>query len=173
MLPVKLLGLDEFSVRLTAALFGIGTVIGIFFLGRALFHPWVGLWSALFLALCPWHMHFSRIAFELISFPFLFVIGCTLLVRFTQGRRTLPAALFFFCLCIYAYAIAPLFVPLFLIGFALLYLPSLWRHWRQTLLAVAVLAATLAPAAWFFSHQQGTGTRYFRQTSFLDPNQPW
>ena len=63
-LPVKLLGLSEFSVRLTSALFGIGTVAAMFLLGRALFTPWVGFWSALFLAVCPWHLHFSRIAFE-------------------------------------------------------------------------------------------------------------
>ena len=92
-LPVKLLGLSAFSVRLTSALFGIATVAAMFFLGRALFGPWVGFWAALFLALCPWHLHFSRIAFELIALPFLFVSGCVFLVRFTQGRRTLPAAL--------------------------------------------------------------------------------
>jgi hypothetical protein len=27
-----------------------------------------------------------------LAFPFLFVSGCVFLVRFTQGRRTLPAA---------------------------------------------------------------------------------
>ncbi len=173
MVPVKLLGLDEFSVRLTAAMFGTGTVLVIFWLGRALFGPWVGLWAALFLALCPWHLHFSRIAFELISFPFLFVSGCVLLVRFAQGCRTLPAALFFFALCVYSYAIAALFVPLFLLGFGVLYLPTLLRRWRQTLLALLLVAATLAPAAAFFTSQTGTGTQYFRRTTFVDVNQPW
>src|SRR5512139_26988 len=165
-IPIKLLGLDEFSLRLTSALFGIGTVIGIFFLGRALFTPWVGLFAALFLAVCPWHLHFSRIAFELISFPFLFVIGLTLLVRFTEGRRTLPAAMFCFSLCLYAYAIAAVFVPLFLIGFSLLYLPTLLRRWRQTLLAALVVLATIAPAAIFYL-QHREATMYFRNTTGL------
>jgi 4-amino-4-deoxy-L-arabinose transferase-like glycosyltransferase len=172
-LPIKLLGLSEFSVRLTAALFGIGTVAGVFFLGRALFTPWVGFWAALFLALCPWHLHFSRIAFELIAFPFLFVVGAVLLVRFTQGRRTLPAALGFFASCIYAYAPAAFFVPAFLLGFGLLYVVDLLRHWRQFLLALVVTAAVLAPAGWFFTHQTGTGTQYFRRTTFIDVQQGW
>ena len=71
----------------------------------------------------PWHLHFSRIAFELIAFPFSFVTGCALLVRFTQGRRTLPAALACSRSCVYAYAPAAMFVPAFLLGFGVLYSP--------------------------------------------------
>jgi len=170
-IPVKLLGLDEFSIRLTSALFGIGTVIGIFFLGRALFNPWVGLFSALFLALCPWHLHFSRIAFELISFPFLFVIGATFLVRYTQGQRRLGRAMFFFGLCVYAYQIANLFIPLFLLGFGILYLPDLLRRWRESLLAFLVLVATLAPAGVFHYRHQQLSTQYFHNTTNLRPGE--
>ena len=165
-LPVRLLGLDEFSTRLPAALFGVGGVIGIFTLGRALFSPWVGLFAAILLTVAPWDLHFSRIAFELISFPFLFLIGATLLVRFTQGRRTLPAALFFCALCVYAYAIATVFVPLFLIGFGLLYLPTLLRRWRETLLGVIVAVASVAPVG-FFYHYHPQGTQYFQNTTML------
>ncbi len=170
-IPVKIFGLSEFSVRLTSALFGVGTVIGIFFLGRALFGPWVGLFAAVFLTVCPWHLHFSRIAFELISFPFLFVIGCTFLVRFTQGRHTLPAAMFFIGMCVYAYQIANLFVPLFLLGFWVLYLPTLWRRWRESLLGLAALVATVAPAGVFLYMHRQLSTMYFRHTTNLDTNE--
>jgi 4-amino-4-deoxy-L-arabinose transferase-like glycosyltransferase len=169
--PISIFGLDEFSVRLTSAIYGIATVLGIFFLGRALFTPAVGLLAAAFLAVCPWHLHFSRIAFELISFAFLFVAGLTFLVRFTQGRRTLAAGLLLLGACIYAYAIAYLFVPLFLLGFGLLYLPLLLRRWRETALAMLVLLATVAPAATFLHQNQMTGTRYFRATTNLRPEQ--
>jgi 4-amino-4-deoxy-L-arabinose transferase-like glycosyltransferase len=166
-LPVKLLGLDEFSVRLTSAVFGVGTVIGIFFLGRALFSGWVGLFAAILLAVCPWHLHFSRIAFELISFPFLFVIGMTFLVHFTQGRRTLAAAMVFFALCFYAYQPANLFVPLFLVGFMLLYLPLLLRRWGESVVALAVVLATAAPAAIFHYTHQPQSTQYFRGMTWV------
>ena len=166
-LPVRLFGLDEFTTRLPAALYGVGTVIALFFLGRALFNPWVGLFAAILLAVCPWHLHFSRIAFELISFPFLFVTGLVFLVRYTQGRRTLAAGLFFCSSCIYAYAVAYLFVPLFLTGFGLLYLPTMVRRWRETILALLVLGATVSPAALFLYRHQQTGTQYFRNTTNL------
>jgi 4-amino-4-deoxy-L-arabinose transferase-like glycosyltransferase len=172
-IPITLFGLDEFSVRLTAALFGFGTVLAMYFLGRALFDRRVGLLAALFLAVCPWHLHFSRIAFELISFPFLFVVGFALLVRFVRGGRTLPAALLFFSLCVYAYAIANLFVPLFLLGFALLHAGQLLSRMRETLLALAVVVATLAPAVIFLGQHQTSGTLYFRRTTFLDASQDW
>ena len=172
-IPIAALGLDEFSLRLTSAAFGVGTVLAVFFLCRALFSTGVGLLAALALAICPWHLQFSRIGFELISFPLLFTIGVTLLVRFTQGRRTLPAAFFFFGTCPYAYAIANLFVPLFLAGFGLLYLDRLWRHWRQTLLAVVVILATVAPMLRFdLAHRDQAG-QYFHNTTFIEPGMGW
>jgi 4-amino-4-deoxy-L-arabinose transferase-like glycosyltransferase len=167
-IPIKLFGLDEFTTRLPAALFGVGGVIAIFYLGRALFNPWVGLFAALLLTVAPWHLHFSRIAFELISFPFLFLIGFTLVVRFTQGRRTLVPAMVFFGLCVYAYAIATVFVPLFLIGFGVLYLPTLLRRWLETVLAVAVALAMVTPAGIFYRHHP-QGTQYFQNTTMLRP----
>ena len=172
MLPIKLFGLSEMSVRLTAAAFGVATVAAMFFLGRALLGPWVGLWAALLLAIAPWHLHFSRIAFELISFPLLFAIGLTLLVRFTQGRRTLAAAFFFMGACLYAYAIAKLFVPLFLLGFGVLYLPTVWRRWRGWLVGFPVLLLTVAPAVAFDLAHQRRGMRYFDATTILRPGAP-
>ena len=172
-IPVALFGLNEFSVRLTAALFGIATVAALYFLARLLFGARVGLWAALFLAVCPWHIHFSRIAFELISFPCLFVAGFVQLARFTRGERTLPTAALLLCLCVYAYAIAGLFVPLFTLVFLLFYAGLVIRRWRQTLLAALVTAALLTPAVLFFLHDTRTGTQYFRYTTYLDPHADW
>lgn len=172
-IPVKLLGNTEFAVRLTSALFGTGTVIGLFFLGRTLLGPWLGLFAAFFLAIAPWHIHFSRIAFELIAFPFFFVLGLNFFIRFTQGKRTLPAAMFFFGLCFYAYAIANLFVPLFVIGATLLFLPTFFRRWGQSAVALLVLAATVAPVASFYYARLGsTGSQYFRNTTHIDSEAP-
>ncbi len=168
MLPIGLLGLDEFSLRLTSALFGLGTVGATYLLGRALLGPWVGLWAALLVAICPWHLHFSRIAFELISFPFLFVLGFYYLVAFAQGRRTLPLAFFLLGSCLYAYALAKVFIPLFLLGFGALFLPTVWRRWREWAIAVPVLLLAVAPVVVFdLTHRQGM--YYVYNTTVLRP----
>ena len=166
-LPIAIGGLNDFTTRLPSALYGIGTVIAMFFLGRALAGPWLGLAAAAILAVLPWHLHFSRIAFELITLPFFFIIGLTLLVRFTQGRRTLPAAMFFLGASLYTYVPAKLFVPLFVIGFTLLYLPELWRRRWESAIALGVLLVTVAPVAVFdVTHQRQSG-QYFRATSIF------
>jgi len=172
MVPIGILGLDEFSLRLTSALFGVATIFALFVLGRKLAGNAAGLAAAFLLAICPWHIHFSRIAFELISFPLLFIVGMCYLVRFARGGRTLALAFFFFGSCLYAYAVAKLFVPLFLIGFGLLYLPTVWRRFREWLLAVPVLLLTVTPVVVFDWVHRERGNAYFRNTSILVPGRP-
>jgi 4-amino-4-deoxy-L-arabinose transferase-like glycosyltransferase len=171
-LPIKLLGLSAFSVRLTAALFGIATVAAMFFLGRALLTPWAGFWAALFLALCPWHLHFSRIAFELVTMPFFVVLGVTDLVRFGQGRRTLARAALFFAIALYTYVPAQLFVPLLLAGFAFVYFPVLRARRREALIAAVVFAAIALPLLHFDLTHREQSSSYFRHASVLSRELP-
>jgi 4-amino-4-deoxy-L-arabinose transferase-like glycosyltransferase len=172
MLPMALLGPTELAVRLTAALYGFGTVLAMFFLGRALMGSMVGLLAALLLAVCPWHLHFSRIGFELIALPFFFTLALTCLVRWTQGRRTLPQAMVLFGICLYTYVPAKLIVPLFLAGFALLYWRPLLARRRETALAAGLLVLTAAPVVIFdLTHRKEAGS-YFSQTTLLARDEP-
>ena len=158
MLPMALLGPTELAVRLTAALYGFGTVLAMFFLGRALMGPLVGLIAALLLAVCPWHLHFSRIGFELITLPFFFILALTCLVRWTQGRRTLPQAMVLLGLCLYTYVPAKLFVPLFLAGFAAALLaPRCGRAGARAVLAAG--AAARSPSRRWRSSTCATASR--------------
>lgn len=169
---VKLFGLDEFSTRLPAAFYGVLSIGVVYLIGKELFHPWVGLFAAIFLALAPWHLHMSRIAFEMTPFAFLFGMAVWLLILYTKGRRTLPWAAFFCAACPYNYAISTVVVPLFLIGFALLYLPTLFRRWKETLLAVTVGLVIIAPLVVFY-HRNPQGTLYLQRTTAFSWNAPW
>ena len=93
-----------------------------FFIGRRLFTPVAGLAAAAALAVMPWHIHFSRIAFGLIGFTFWFGLGFYFLVRALGDdatRRDWTAAVAAFALCFYMYAVSQLLVPIF-VGAALL-----------------------------------------------------
>jgi 4-amino-4-deoxy-L-arabinose transferase-like glycosyltransferase len=171
-IPIGLFGLNEGSLRLTSAGFGLLTILALFFLGKALRSTSLGLWSAFFLAIAPWHIHFSRVAFELISFPALFIPSVVLLVRFVQGRRTLRWAFFLAGLCLYSYAIAKLFVPLFLAGYLLLHAKAFWRRRRETLWAVVVFSLTVLPVFAFDFQNRGRSQDYFRNTTILRPGRP-
>ena len=71
---IKLIDLNIIAVRLPSAIFGVLAVIGTYFLVKELFKKThlslrypasnVALLTSLLLALSPWHLQFSRIAFE-------------------------------------------------------------------------------------------------------------
>ncbi len=171
--PMALLGPSEFAVRLTSALYGSGTVAAMFFLGRAVMGVWVGLLAALFLAVAPWHLHFSRIAFELITFPFFFVLGVTALVRYTRGDRTLPRAMVLLGLSLYTYVPAKLFVPLFVTGFAAIFHRTLLRRWRESALALVLLGIVIAPVVTFDLRNMQRAGSYLEETTMLSRDAPW
>lgn len=58
---VKFIGLNEWAVRIPNAIFGVATVLLIYFLVKELFESEkTAIIAALFLAVSPWHLHFSR-----------------------------------------------------------------------------------------------------------------
>ncbi len=137
----RLFGPTVESLRLTSALIGIATV-ALFVLAC---EQWFGLQTAclagLLLAVCRWHVTFSRIGLRAILAP-LWIVLTVLAVRALVRRRSRPAA----ALCgatvalggytYQAYWIVPL--PLMLLG-----LVQVWRVPRRALRA----AARLAPMA--------------------------
>ncbi len=75
-------GLHEpWVIRFPAAIFGILTVLGIYFFGAELFGANVGLLSAFLLATNFWHINFSRIGFRAIMAPFFLVWALYFLIK--------------------------------------------------------------------------------------------
>jgi 4-amino-4-deoxy-L-arabinose transferase-like glycosyltransferase len=172
-LPIALFGLSEFSVRLTAALFGVLAVLGIGLLGRIAFGAAGGLIAALLLAVLPWHVHFSRIAFELIAFPAIFVLAFAALAAGVRGRpRWLLVAGPLFALCLYTYGPAKLFVPLVLLGAAVADARRLWAVRGHTAAALLLAALTAVPVVTFDLRHSDRSNQYFSRTTTLNAAQP-
>ena len=171
-LPIALFGLNEFSVRLTAACFGVLAVLGIGVLGRLAFGVAGGLIAALLLTVVPWHVHFSRIGFELIAFPAVFLLAFAALAAGVRGRpRYLVAAGPLFALCLYTYGPAKMFVPLFLLGAAVVYARRLWELRRFTAAALLLAALTAAPVIVFDVNHRDRSGQYFSRTTTLNATQ--
>jgi 4-amino-4-deoxy-L-arabinose transferase-like glycosyltransferase len=168
-----LLGLSVGSLRLTSAFFGVIAVLGVYLLGTVLFGSGVGILAALFLAICPWHLHFSRIAFELISLPACFLLGFAFLFRgLYGGGRSVIASAIFLGLTPYCYAVAQLFVPLMLLASLLLFPRELWRRRGLAMVGLLVLGAMLVPLIRFHGTDPQSMERV-RQLVILQPGRPW
>lgn len=95
MIPsVVIFGLSEFSVRLTMAILGTATVFLIFLFTREFFYKLplcskilLSLSAAFYLAISPWHIHFSRTGFEFTTLPFFLTLSLFFLFRFLRQEE--------------------------------------------------------------------------------------
>ncbi|EKD94534.1 MAG: Glycosyl transferase family 39 [uncultured bacterium] len=111
---VKMFGLSDFNIRATSAGIGVLTVIFIFFLAKELFDSnLAGLFSSLFLAVSPYHIHFSRGLWENNFALFFLTAG---VVMFYIGLRKyeylIPIGFTFFGLSFFSYHSAKVVVPI-------------------------------------------------------------
>lgn len=74
-LSIKAFGNHPSSLRLVSAIFGILTVLGLYFLTKQLFNWQIAAMSSYLMAISFWHVLFSRIGFRAIMAPFLLVWG--------------------------------------------------------------------------------------------------
>lgn len=142
---VAVFGLDIFAVRLPSALFGILTVLAVFFLVRELSkRNNLALISSFLLAISPWHIQFSRVAFETNIGVSLSVFAA---LFFLYGLRK-PMFLFGAALCLglgfYAYQSEKVFVPLFGLLLVILYFKQLLKINRFILTGVVVFGLLIS-----------------------------
>lgn len=111
-IAVKILGLSEFSTRLPAALFGIFNVVLLFFLGKIFFKSnLTGILAALFLAISPMGIQFSRFNHELNFVLFFFLLGLLLFYLSFQQRWLLILSFLSFGIDLLSYHPAKIIVP--------------------------------------------------------------
>lgn len=131
---IKIFGLNEFAVRLASLFYGTLAIVTIFFLAKEIFNKTIGLLSALFLAISPWHIHFSRVAFELISSTFWLPLAIFLLLKtvkikkFSWVRYLITIILFF--ISFFTYYPIKIIAPLIFIGVFVLFLEKT-KHWLK------------------------------------------
>lgn len=160
-----LLGLSVWSTRLPDALFGTAHVFFVYFLIRRFYGDRVGLLAAALLAVSPWHIHLSRLAFGIGMSTSLITLGLLLIARWIYGdpgRRGWGAAANFdlagaglaLGVALWSYHAMRVVVPLLLAGWILLDLRRLRSRVRMSggFLAIVALAGGfligIAPFVW-------------------------
>lgn len=140
---VGFLSPSNFSVRLPVALLGVFDLYLIYRLGKKLFSVKIGLLSALILAITPWHIHYSRAAFETTLLASLIGAG----ILFYLSKKYFPAFIFF-ALTFYTYSIANLFIPLLILLLLYFYRPEKIRLSTGVALKFLTVLLLLLPIAY-------------------------
>lgn len=168
---VALFGETEFAVRLPSAILGVGAVIMVFFLACELFpksHPAVPLLVAFLLAISPWHLQFTRTAYETGSLAFFTTGGLLFFLKGLTKARYFILAAMFWGLELYLYQAAKVFVPLFVVGTILIYL-SLARKRFVALIAFFFALGIFALPMVALSLNAAGQIRFLGTSIFQDP----
>lgn len=121
---IAIFGLNEFSTRLPSVLFGIGAVFLLYLMTKRLTKDeTIALFSSFFLAVSPWHITFSRGAWEAnISLTLTLAALLALLTYLNNTKKKyLILSAVLFALTLWAYQSAKLFSLLLIIGVVLVY----------------------------------------------------
>lgn len=109
---ISIFGLNVFSVRLPSAVFGILTVLAVFFLVKELFKKDnIALLSSLLLAISPWHIQFSRVAFEANVGVALNVFGILFFLKAFKKPQYLLLSAIMLGMSLHVYQSEKVFIP--------------------------------------------------------------
>lgn len=135
---IALFGLNEFSIRFPSALSGIGLVLVTYFLVKELFpttKPFnhLAIFSTFFVAISPWSVTLSRVAFESNLATFFNALGVLFFVcALKRSPKWIILSVSFFLLSAYTFNANRVLAPLFLSILSLLnfrYIKKRWKWW--------------------------------------------
>ncbi|OGM21732.1 hypothetical protein A2714_05530 [Candidatus Woesebacteria bacterium RIFCSPHIGHO2_01_FULL_38_9] len=176
---VALFGISPLGVRLPAASFGILGVLGIYLLIKELLSiatkrgdisiEGVAILSAAILALSPWHIQYSRAAFEVTELFAFLIFGLYFFFRSLRESKFLWVSVLLLTLTPWIYSTAKLFTPVLL-----LFLFIVWRKeilcMTRMILVKGAIAGIIVGLPIAYSILFGGGTQRAAYTSvFTDP----
>jgi len=160
---VAVFGLNVWAVRLPSAVMGSIAVLAAYVFIKKLYDDeearvkrktrvspiaqgtLTALVAAGLLAISPWHLQFSRIAFEANVGVALNIIGLALFFYGLTSTWALSASAFIFGLSLYAYHSERVFVPLLVLTLAVLWRKELLARRKSVIIAVVVGFLTVSP----------------------------
>lgn len=161
-IPVKIFGLNEFSVRFPSAFFGVLTVLATYFLVKRIFGSQkstrtIALVSSFLLAISPWHIMLSRAAFEANLASFFLIAGVWLfLVGIQKKPSYLILSAIFFALSLYTFNTARVVAPILVLILAIGFRKQLFQQKRGVLIAVVIGILLVLPTLKFLLSPQAS-----------------
>src|SRR3989304_8905765 len=177
---VKVLGLNEWAVRIPGAIIGVATVLVVYLPSRELFPDKkleIGNWkleigeiAAFFLAISPWHLHFSRGGWEVNVATFFITAGILFFFRALKNPKFINFAIcaLSFALSLYTYHAARIVIPLLVLGLSLVYLKGIRANIKKFAVSGLVAVILLLPLGLDFAKGE-VGSRAAGVGLFADP----
>lgn len=170
----SLLGMNIWSTRLPSAMAGTLAVALVYFFVARFGNRRTALLAATMLAISPWHVHLSRLAFEASIGPTMLLAGLVLVCRSglldfddepkrAKASRLLASGIVFGLLT-WTYNAYRVFVPVFLVGTTMV----LWRFLKARLSFVEIARVAAIGSVGFL-----LGVSPFVAASFLSPEKAW
>ncbi|MEK7517264.1 MAG: glycosyltransferase family 39 protein [Patescibacteria group bacterium] len=152
--------------RLPSAILGVADVLLIYILIKQIFNKTsLALLSAFFLAISPWHLHFSRSAYDPNFALFFYLLGTVIFISEIKSKRMPIFSAVFFWLAIFSYrAMNIIFFPLviILIWYGIVALKAKYKQLIILLLGVFVVVVSLVFAI------TTNGKRYISEASIVN-----
>ncbi len=144
---LAVLGLNEFSVRFTIALFGVLTLPAVFFLIEKLSkNKKIALLTTFSLAISPWHIQFSRATFEAILALFFLLLGALLFLTALENKgKFLWLSIVSFVLSLYTYHAERVFTPIFVLGLFVIFHRQLLENKKAVLKSILLGIILMIP----------------------------
>jgi len=150
-LSASVLGDGPLGIRMPAVLFGLASIILVYFLAKELFGDAASaLFAAFFMAIIPWQIHYSRVGWEAASFlPFLLLSVYLFIYGINRERKSFLIASFgMFALTFYTYAMAPLYSLLLLSCLLAIHRRYFFRERKVLMTGLIVFLILSAPFIW-------------------------
>lgn len=161
---VALFGLTPWSVRLPSVVMGLFAILGTYFLVMEL----IALWpsskykyiqdrflrtylpsiSAFLLAISPWHLQFSRIAFEANTGVTLNIWVVVFFLKSLKKIQNIYISALLSGIAMYAYHSERIFLPLLLLLVVLVFYKTLFKHPKTIIFACIIGVVIIAPLVW-------------------------
>ena len=173
---VAVFGISPLGVRLPAAIFGILSVLVIYFLANELvpkkfgkLNLPFGILPAVFLAISPWHIQYSRAGFEVTLLLFLLLLGVWLFLKSLKNGKWLWPSVICLTVTPLVYSTAKLFTPALMILLFILYRKEILTLAKKHLIFAAI-GGLIIGIPIIYSTVFGGGTQRFNYISvFSDP----
>ena len=142
---VFIFGLSDLAVRFPSATLGVFAVLFTYFMVLELFKKKeIALLASLFLAISPWHLQFSRVAFETNSATFWSVLGTWAFLRGIRSKNRKMTLWFSLCALafganLFMYHNARVFIPMYSLALLILFKDRLLKV-KKYLIAPAIIS---------------------------------